>query len=322
MKHWKRLAALVMVVGCMLLCVSCGTSSELRLGTGGTGGTYYAYGNALGQVLEDELDSTVEVKATAGSAANLRLLRDEFLQMAIVQSDTLLDAVNGTGAFDGEACTNIKAVAGLYTEACQIVVAADSDIYTVADLYGKRVSVGEEDSGVLRNAEQILLAAGLTTDMLDAQNLSFADSAAAMQAGELDAFFCTAGAPTTAVAELARQMDVRILSLDEEAMDSMMQLYPQYVKCTIPAGTYQGQDEDVQTLGVKAVLVASDNLSADTVENVLTALFDNADQIQYSTGVTTEKDLQFATENIGVAFHSGAQAYYSEHGVEVEEAAE
>ena len=317
MRGWRRIIALAIGMALLLACAGCGKSGDLRFGTGGTGGNYYVYGNALAQILEQENGLSVDVKATAGSAANLRLLKDDFLQLAIVQSDTLMDAQKGTGAFQGEACTNVSALAGLYTEACQIIVAADSDIASVADLYGKRVSVGEQDSGVMRNAEQILLSAGLNTELIKTEYLSFADAAAALKAGKLDAFFCTASAPTTAVAELARQMDVRILSLDESAMESMLKMYQNYVSYTIPAGTYEGQGTDVETLGVKAVLVARNDLSATTAQEILTALFDHADQLQYSTGADVMPDLQFATEQIPVSFHPGAQQYYAAQGIEL-----
>lgn len=318
-RRWKHIVFLSVAIGCLLICGACGKSNVLRFGTGGIGGSYYACGNAMTQILEENLDLKVEVKTTAGSAANLRLLRDGFLQMAIVQSDTLSDAVNGEGSFADDPCDTVRAVAGLYTEECQIIVPADSEIETVGDLYRKRVSIGELDSGVMRNAEQILLAAGLTTDMIDVENLSFADAAAAMEAGEIDAFFCTAGAPTTAVAELARQMNIRVLSLDDGILNSVLRLYPGYFACTIPAGTYQGQDADVQTLGVKAVLVADKTVSDDDVQKMMSALFDYADQLQYSTGVHMISDIEFATENISVDFHSGARQYYEEHGIKVSE---
>ncbi len=316
-RRWKRIGILSVAVGCLLICAACGKNDTLRFGTGGIGGNYYACGNAMAQIWEDNLDLQIEVKTTAGSAANLRLLRDGFLQMAIVQSDTLSDAVKGQGSFSGEPCDTVRAIAGLYTEECQIIVPLDSEIESVSDLYQKKVSIGELDSGVMRNAEQILLAAGLTTDMIETENLSFADAAAAMKAGEIDAFFCTAGAPTTAVAELARQMDIRILSLDDAIVSSVMRLYPDYVLCTIPAGTYQGQDTDVQTLGVKAVLVASTKVSDDDVEKMLAAVFDYADQLQYGTGACMTLELQFATENVSVDFHSGAKQYYKEHGIKL-----
>lgn len=318
-RRWKQIVLFSAAIGCLLTCTACGKSDALRFGTGGIGGNYYACGNAMAQILEENLGLEVEVKTTAGSAANLRLLRDGFLQAAIVQSDTLSDAVKGEGSFTDEPCDSVRAVAGLYTEECQIIVAADSNIESVGDLYQKKVSIGEVDSGVMRNAEQILLAAGLTTDMIEVENLSFADAASAMEAGEIDAFFCTAGTPTTAVTELARQMDIRILSLDETILNSVLRLYPGYFACTIPAGTYQGQDTDVQTLGVKAVLVADEKVSDADVQKMLTALFDYADQLQYSTSASMISDRQLATEDISVDFHSGARQYYEEYGIRLSE---
>lgn len=183
MKKWKSIAMLLSAALCLALCAGCGSSgTELRLGSGGTGGNYYAYASALGQLVEQQMEGvSVDVKATAGSAANLRLLQDGFLQAGIAQSDTLLDAANGEGVFDSAPLSGYSAVAGLFMEECQLVVAADSDIYSVSDLYGKRVSLGEEDSGVVRNAEQILLSGSLTPELVQASYLSFADSAAALK---------------------------------------------------------------------------------------------------------------------------------------------
>ena len=121
----------------------------------------------------------------------------------------------GEGSFEGRILSGYSAVGTLYTEACQIVVTRESGITSIRDLAGKRVSVGAENSGVTRNAEQILQANGLTLDKLKVSRLSFADSAAAMERGDLDAFFCTAGAPTNAVAELAEKTDIRLISPDQ-----------------------------------------------------------------------------------------------------------
>lgn len=294
------------------------TESELRFGTGGTGGNYYAYGNVLANLLEDQFDVAVDVKATAGSAANLRLLQQGFLQLAFAQSDTLHDANQGIGNFTSGKLSGYSAIAGIYTEACQIIVTADSDIHSIADLAGKRVSVGEMDSGVTRNAEQLLLASGLTFDTLgEVQYLSFSGSAANMAAGELDAFFCTASAPTTAVAELAKMQDIRLLSLDERTIEQMLNLYDCYTKCVIPAETYQGQDEDVTTIGVKAVLLASDQMDKDTVQQITKVLFENTTAVQYATTFDCTFHLDTATSNIPIPFHPGAAAYYAEHGYEV-----
>jgi len=320
MKVQKKFLSLLLTA-LMLVCLSaCGQAeTELRFGTGGTGGNYYTYGNVLANLLENQAGLQVDVKTTAGSAANLRLLSKGFLQLATTQSDTLQDARQGAGDFANGELSGYSAVAGLYTEACQIIVTADSDIYSINDLVGKRVSVGEEDSGVTRNAEQLLLANGLTFDMLgEVQRLSFSASAANMAAGELDAFFITASAPTTAVAELAKMEDIRLLSLDERTIDQMLNLYDCYTKCLIPADTYQGQTEPVNTIGVKAVLLASDSLDDETVEKILATLFDNAAAIQYATNFDALIELDMATTSIPIPFHPGAVSYYAKQGYAVD----
>ena len=307
--------ALCLLVAGLAGCAKSG--DEIRMGTGGIGGTYYAYGSALGQIMEQGGQGTWNVKTTAGSAANLRLISEGILDMGIVQSDVLEEAANGIGRFEGKKIGGFSAVAGLYTEACQIVTSADSGIMTVEDLMGKRVSLGEEESGVLLNAEAILLANGLTTEVLVPSYLSFADSAAAMQKGEIDAFFCTAGAPTAAVSQLAENMDIRVLSLDQRTIRQMKNLFGGYVDCEIPAGTYAGQTEKVNTIGVKAVLVSSVETDQNKVYGITGQLFANADKLQYATNVNTPVELTFATEGIPGGFHPGAAKYYSEQGITV-----
>ena len=181
-----------LLLSCLLLsCLSgcSGSTDELRIGTGGTGGVYYTYGSALAPILTEATGRNVSVKETTGSEANLLLLEGGMADLAVVQSDTLQYAAVGEGSFEGRILSGYSAVAGLYTEACQIVVTKESGITSINDLAGKRVSIGAEDSGVTRNAEHILRANGLTMDKLKVSRLAFAESAAAMERGDLDAFF-------------------------------------------------------------------------------------------------------------------------------------
>ena len=307
MKLWRMCTALLLS-GLLLSCLSgcSGTTDELRFGTGGTGGTYYAFGSALAPQLQNDTGSAVEVKVTTGSEANLRLLQTGMVDLAIVQSDALQYASKEDG-------TGCSAVAGLYTEACQIVVTKASGITSVAELAGKRVSIGELESGVTRNAEQILMASGLTPDMLQVSRLSFSDSAAAMERGEIDAFFCTAGAPTNAVAELAGKLDIQLLSIDQRSVDQLTSLYPWYAPCTVPAGTYQGQGEDVTTLGVQAVLVAGNDLDAAVVKRITATLYQNGGALP-GGGL----DPAGGILSVPIPFHPGAAEYYQEQGITVE----
>ncbi len=295
-----------------------GSSGELRFGTGGTGGTYYAYGSAMSQLLAGE-DTSFDVKTTAGGGANLRLLSEDYLQLAFAQSDQTDDAWNGAGPFDGKALSGYSAVASLYDEHCQIIASAASGIRSVEDLAGKRVSVGEEESGVIRNAEQILLAYGLTFEMLgSAEHLSFSDAAAAVADGKLDAFFCTAGVPTSAVANLARTTEIVLVPQEAEKLEHLTELYPGYTSSIIPAGTYPGQTEDVPAVGVRAALLASDKLTEDQVYAITSGLFANASALQNATPSDTPLSLEHALDGVTIPFHPGAAKFYSENGVTVE----
>ena len=278
---------------------------------------YYAYGSELAKMIQDDDAShALDVKTTAGSAANLRLLREKFLDLAIVQSDTLSNAINGRGIFAATGPgVGYAAIAGLYTEACQIVVSKESGIMSVDDLVGKKVSVGERESGVLQNAEQILMSHGLAFDMLEVSYLSFTDSAAAMEKGQIDAFFVTAGAPTAAIANLATKKEIQILSIAPDVQSNMMRLYKGYTRCTIPANTYAGQTEDVSTIGVKAVLVASTDLKDDEVTYLTEFIFKNADRLPHNTGDKLTNE--YAVQDIPSSFHAGAAKFYDGQGVKV-----
>ena len=313
---------LLILLPIIALCFGCGggeksANQATRFGTGGTGGMYYAYGSELAKMIQDDDAShALDVKTTAGSAANLRLLREKFLDLAIVQSDTLSNAINGRGIFAATGPgVGYAAIAGLYTEACQIVVSKESGIMSVDDLVGKKVSVGERESGVLQNAEQILMSHGLAFDMLEVSYLSFTDSAAAMEKGQIDAFFVTAGAPTAAIANLATKKDIQILSIAPDVQSNMMRLYKGYTRCTIPANTYAGQTEDVSTIGVKAVLVASTDLKDDEVTYLTEFIFKNADRLPHNTGDKLTSD--YAVQDIPSSFHAGAAKFYDGQGVKV-----
>ena len=278
----KRIGAVMLAMVAATMMVGCGKADagkSVKLGTGGTGGNYYSYGNKLSEYV-DSSDVNIEVISTAGSAANLRLISDGYLDMAIVQSDTLDAALNGTGVFAGGALSGFHAVTGLYVENCQIVVKADSDIKTVADLAGRKVSVGEADSGVRQNAEDILKAYGLKISDINADFFSFADSAKALKDGELDAFFCTASAPTTAIVELAEETDIRLLPISNDAISILQSGSSAYQVCNIHAGTYKGIPEALTTIGVSAVLIASDSLDPEIEASILQVLKDSSDDIQ------------------------------------------
>ena len=322
-KKWLAAALAGILLAAVLLngCSSAENVRRLRFGAADEGGVYREFGERFA-ALENETDNgTVELKTTAGSAANLRLLTGEYLQLAIAQADLAQDAYDQTGIFaDEEESRGFGAVAALYTETCQVVVRADSEIRTVENLQGKTVSIGAEESGSEQNAMQILSAYGLNDKLVSMVNLNYEDAEAQLKAGKIDAVFITAGAPSPVLAELAGECGIRLLNVDGAAAQRLISTYSAYSMVTLPAGTYSGQTEDVQTVGVKAVLLASDELPAKQVQKLTELLFRSREGLEEQLGIPLDAE-QDAVEGVGIPFHAGAAAYYKAAGITVDQAA-
>lgn len=289
--------------------------ANIKLATGGTSGTYYAFGGVIAQAVTNTTGIKFDVQSTGASKANIGLIADGEVDMAIVQNDVMDYAYNGTDLFEGEKTDNFNAMAAMYAEVCQVIANPEAGIETVADLKGKRVSVGDAGSGVEFNAKQILEAYGVTFDDIDKQNLSFGDSANAMKDKKIDAFFCTAGAPTTAVMELSSTNSVKILNIDGAEAEALVAKYPFYTAYTIPKDTYNGMTEDAKTVSVKATFIVSPELSEDVVYNMTKAIFEGKEDIAAGHAKGAEIDPVYAVEGISVPFHPGAEKYYKEIGV-------
>jgi TRAP transporter TAXI family solute receptor len=305
---------LSMLVVISLVLAGCGGKTTLKMATGGTTGTYYAYSGTVSQVLSQKVDNlSFDVQSTGASKANIYLVSDEEADIAIVQNDVMYYAANGTDLFDGEKVEGFSAMAGVYAEVCQIV--SKSGITSIEDLRGKRVSVGDVGSGVEFNARQILEAYDMTFDDITVSNLSFGDSATALKDDKIDAFFCVAGAPTTAIVELATSNQINILAVDDEHASKLIDKYPFYTKFNVPGGIYKGVDSDVQTVAVVATYIVSDKLSEDLVYNMTKALFENAAEITAGHPKGAELDPAYSISSISIPLHPGAEKYYKEAGV-------
>ena len=302
-----------------LSAVSAAAADNLTLATGGTTGTYYAVGGVMATVLNPLLEnSSLTVTSTGASKANIQLIDDEDADLALVQNDVMYYAYNGIDLFEEEgAYDTFAAVAGLYDETVQIVT-CDSSIQTVADLAGKTVSVGDAGSGVEFNAKQILAAYDMSFDDIKIVNASFGDSAESLKDGKIDAAFVVAGAPTTAVVDLATVKDINLVQLDAEHIEKLQGEYDFYTETVIPAGTYTGLDEDATTVSVRATLIASTEVSEDAVYELLKGMFDNKDDLVAGHAKFEFLNLEDAVKGISVPFHAGALKYYEEQGITVE----
>ena len=213
-----------------------GSATNLTFGTGSETGTYYAYGGVLGQFVSGGTDLSITVVSSTGSQNNIEEVSAGNIQLGFTQSDVMSYAYNGERLFE-EPVTNFSVVCALYMEQVQIVT-TDPAIQSVADLAGKKVSIGASGSGVYFNAIDCLSAYGLTEDDVDPIYQGFSDSSESLKDGKIDAAFIVAGAPTTAITDLATSKPVYLVSVDEEHVNALIEMSPFYVAYTIPAGTY------------------------------------------------------------------------------------
>ncbi len=294
------------------------TGGELKFTTGGSSGTYYAFGSVLAGQVSSSTGTTVTAIEGKGSQGNVELMEMEGAQLGFVQSDVMSYAYNGTNLFAETGKVDcFSTVAALYMEQVQIVT-CDPSIKTVADLKGKNVSVGDSGSGVYYNAVDVLGAYGLSIENKDINPTyqGFGDSAEALKDGKIDAAFVVAGAPTTAIVELSNSKPTYLVSLDAEHIAALKETSPYYSEYTIPADVY-GLESDTTTVAVGAVVIARDDVSDEDVYNFVSGVFENLDAITAVHAKGAELSLDFAASVTDVPYHPGAAKYFAEKGYTV-----
>ena len=319
---FSKIAALGMVlVFAASLFAGCGGGSGdkkaekkfLNIATGGTAGTYYPIGGAMAEILNKMIPGmNASAQSTGATVANINMLKEGSVDLAIVQNDITYYAANGIEMFKDKKVDNLRGIATLYPETCQIITLDKSGIKSVAELKGKRVAVGAAGSGVEANARQILSAYGITYDDIQVQYLSFGEAASALKDNNVDAAFITAGYPTAAVQDIASQNKVRLLPVDPDKADALIAKYPFYTKTTIPAGTYAGFEVDVPAISVMAMLVATDKVDDALGYDITKALFTNLDKLKNAHAVGKMISKEGAQKGMPIKLNAGAEKYFKE----------
>jgi TRAP transporter solute receptor, TAXI family len=315
-KLGRILVTAALLIFCTLLLVGCGGSGSnkfINIATGGTAGTYYPIGGAMAEILNKTIPGmNASAQSTGATVANINMLKEGSVDLAIVQNDITYYAVNGTEMFKDKKVENLRGIAALYPETCQIVTLESTGIKSIADLKGKRVAVGAAGSGAEANARQILEAYGITYDDIDEQFLSFGEAASALKDGNVDAAFVTAGFPTAAVQDITSQNKVRLLPIEADKADALIAKYPFYTKTKIPAGTYAGFDEAVPGISVMAMLVATDKVDEKLGYDITKALFDNIEKLQAAHSAAKQITKESAKDGMSIELNAGAERYYKE----------
>jgi len=311
----SKLIATAIAVAAVWPAPSARAQQFINVLTGGTSGVYYPLGVAIGKIYSDELpDVRTQVQATKASVENLILLQQGRGEIAFAMGDSLKAAWDG----DEEAgfksrLDRLRIVGAIYPNYIQIVATADSNIKTLADLRGKRLSVGAPKSGTELNSRAILAAAGLSyKDIGKVEYLPFAESVELMKNRQLDATLQSAGLGVASLRDLSASTEISLVSVPKEVVDK---IGPPFVSVNIPANTYTGQDKDVPTAAVANYLVTSSAVSDDLAYEMTRLIFENLPELANAHAAGKEIKLETAATGNPIPLHPGAIRYYEEKGL-------
>ncbi len=327
MSKGRKFIFLILVISALTFIVagcSGGTPSEdesgsverISIATGGTGGTYYPYGGSMADVINKNVQGIeAAAEVTGASVENARLLENGQTQLALMMNDVLFKATNGEEPFKGK--LGLRTLFEMYPNVQHVVTLKDSGIQTIEGLKGNKVSVGAPGSGTESMAKGVLGSLGITYDAFEVLRLSFAENTQGLRDGVIDVGIWSVGAPTSSVMDLATTHDIRIINFSDSEVNKVVSALPYYNKMVLPAGTYQGQDEDVTTIAVWNTVAVNKDMPEETAYNIVKAIFEHVDtliQVYPGAKLTTPENL---VNNAVAPLHPGVIKYLEEINVEV-----
>jgi TRAP transporter TAXI family solute receptor len=307
---------LVAATGLALATGAAAQQKFINVLTGGQAGVYYPLGVALSQIYGKALpDAKVTVQATKASVENLNLLQAGRGEIALTLGDSLSDAWKGVeDAGFKTKLDKLRTVAGVYSNYIQIVASADSGIRTLADLKGKRISVGAPRSGTELNARAILKAAGLDyKDFAKVEYLPFGESVELMKNRQLDVTLQSAGLGVASIRDLATSIKIVVVPIPADVVAKVGDAA--YQAGTIPANTYTGQTEAVPTATIKNFLVSQTGVPDDVVYIMTKSMFENLDTLVAAHSAAKGIVRDEAIKSLPAPLHPGAERYYREVGL-------
>ncbi len=284
--------------------------------TGGQSGVYYPMGVALSQIFaKDVANARSTAQVTKASAENLNLLQAGRGELALSLADAVEDAWEGNAEAGFKApLKNLRGFSATYNNYIQIVASEESGIKTLADLKGKRVSVGAAKSGTELNARAIFKAAGLSyKDLSKTEYLPFGESVELIKNRQLDATLQSAGLGVASIRDLASAVKIRIVSVPEDVVKKVGSAA--YVPAVIPANTYSGQTEDVPTAAIPNFLITHSKVPEEVVYQMAKAMYGNLDTLYAAHNATKSIKLENALNAMPIPLHPGAERFYREAGV-------
>ena len=301
----------------LLLSASCAMAADINFVTAGTASTFYPISATVCQLWNDNIEGMRAVATPSGGGIdNLNQAYDGEAQIGIANANLVYQAQEGIASFEGYANDKLRIFAGLYINPNQVVVTKASGIEGLADLIGKKISIGAAGSTTVDEASVHLGAIGKTLDDIKAEYMDTSAAADAISNKLLDGVWIMAGTPNSAVTQIMTTTDSTIMPITAEQVEALKAEYPWYAACEIPAGTYAGQDEAVPTSGVKLTLFVTADVDEETVYQMTKVFWENWDTLTETHAALRKADPKQACNDVaGVAIHEGAARYYREIGI-------
>lgn len=296
------------------------TSKEvvINIPTAATTGALYPLGSSMANLWTNELDYVkANAQASNGGIDNLNLLHDGEAQVTMAVTSVMYESFKGVGTFEGRPNDKLRVISGLYYNPNQVVVSKDSGITSLKEIEGKNFASGAPGSTTEVETNLHLTEAGMNyPDDLKVQFVGFTEAIDLMRNKQLDGAWIMAGLPTAAVTEITTTAGGKLVSIEDEVITKLQAKYPWYAKFTIPAGTYDGQEDDVTTTAIKMAVFTSADMSDDVIYDLTKAFWENIETLQSTNNALKGMKIEDAVEDLaGLPLHDGAIKYYKEVGV-------
>lgn len=318
-KRRRRANYLAMCCAAVLMISGCGKKEDgaLLLGAGEENSMVYLAGATVATTISHNAPGIqVNLELSKGAMVNARNVSNGTYALALIPGDVAYDAVNGLAGFEGEKLENLRVLAACYQEVSEWAALEVSGLEYVNELKGKVISTGSKASATERSAMDACSVLGIDASNTELYSDSISNSVAHVKRQTADASHAFTTIPNGSHASIAEEMGISILSYTEEELEAILEEEPRYFKTTIPAGTYQGQESEASTFGIKVLLCASEEMGEELAYQ-LTEIMNSKGPL-YAAGhafMAAMQDETFLCNDLPIPLHEGARRYYLEHGL-------
>lgn len=313
----KKLIAILLTLVLLAGTTAAMADTRLIIGSGPIGGAFYPIAGGIASIINEYVDGvSCSVQVTAGGIENSRLVGQGELDLGLLSAQQSYDAANNTGIFEGEGL-QVKTLGALHSTVCQIVTLADSGIVNVTDLKGKKVAIGEAGGGAEQQFKEMVAALGWAEDDVTMVYLPYDQAMDQLGDGLIDAGCVYSGVPAASVSNLNSRKDVRLVNVDEETRKLWVESVDPFLSVfeTIPAGTYQGMDQDVATAVQRVQLCCASTVDEELAYQITKAVYEHLDVLATYHASAATITREAAANTVGAEQNPGATRYYTESGL-------